>query len=146
MRSSTFTCSEIVTKTAFATVTTGLGAAVSAAIRGGSITESTSVVGLGSGLCIASIGVAGRLGFFAKVPPTPLKPSDYFAYPALLQLMGTTAGYVGTKIFINAAASTEPFVNAVYGLSITIGTFYCCILLIDSYNQNQNKHSVSRRL
>jgi hypothetical protein len=144
MTTSRFTWARIGAVSTVVTVATGLGAGISAAIRGGSITESASVVGLGSGLFIASVCTAGRFGFFAEQPKS-IKPSDHVIIPALVALIGTAIGYIGTKLLINAAASTEPFVDAALGMPITVGAMFCCKCLIDSYNQSQNEHTNSAR-
>ncbi len=123
---------------ALATVSTGLGSGISAAIRGGDITESASVVGLGTGLFVAGFGTADKLGLFGEIKPKPPSPTSHVLGAAFLELIGTSIGYFGTKLFINAAVSTAPFADAALGLPITAGVLFCGKLLLDYYDQIQN--------
>lgn len=134
MSNSRFNRWEIGSGAVIFTTISGLSAGIGAAIRGTSITESAAVVGLGTGL------VSAGVGFFAR--KVSQKPSFPQAIPglALLELMGTTLGYAGTKLFINAAASTAPFIDASLGFPITMGLYYCLGVLADYLDQNAKNH------
>lgn len=116
-------------------VLTGIGAGTSAAIRGSSIAESASIVGIGTGLLTAGVG------FFAKKEPKPPFTKAIKGL-AILELAGTTIGYIGTKLFVNAAASTSPFIDATLGFPITIGVVYCFGVLANHYHQNTLKSNL----
>lgn len=139
MTTSRITWTQIGAMSTLCTAASGLGSGISAAIRGSDITETASVVGLGTGLFIAGIGTADKLGLFGKIKPAPVPPEMHVIGPAFMELIGTSIGYFGTKLFINTAVSTAPFANAALGFPITVGLMFCGNLLLRGYyDQIQN--------
>jgi len=119
---------------------TTIGPGISAVIRGNSVTESASVAGFGAGFIMVAIGTADRFGFFSENKSKADNHRLKMIESAALLLMGTAVGYAGLKIFINAAASIDPIIDAVLGSPITIGIMYCCKLLMDSHERNQHHY------
>lgn len=120
------------------TVATGLGAGIMAAYRDDNIIESASVVSAGTGLMLAGLGIAAKLGMFGEIKCEPVSPTMHVLAPAFYQLIGTSIGYSGAKFFMDTAISTAPLANAVLGFPITLGVMFCGKLLLDYYDQNQN--------
>lgn len=138
---------QIGTVSTLITLGSGLGAGVSAAMRGGEISdivESASVAGLGAGSFITSMGLASKFGFFKDENAKPLSTTDQMLIPATITLVGAAIGYAGAKLFIDAAVSTAPLTNAVLGMPVSVGTIYCLKLLLDACCQNSNAPDAPR--
>jgi len=139
MRNSRCSWSHIGKRSTLHAVSAGLGAGITAAIRGGDVKASSSIVGAGTGLLSASMGTAIKFGFFGEPPKgTTPPPSMHIIGPAFLNLVGASIGYFGAKLFINATVSAEPLVDATIGVPITAGLLFCSHLLLNYYDQKQN--------
>ncbi|MDP3269845.1 MAG: hypothetical protein Q8M40_12485 [Legionella sp.] len=114
-----------------------IGPAIMATLRGSSVKESTSVVGLGTAVYAAGWGIATKFGLFAA-EKKPLK--TVIIGNVLMELVGTCIGYAGANLFMNAAASKDSFVDMGLGLPISQGSLVCFMLLIKYYDSMQKEN------
>jgi len=129
-------------------VAAGAGTAAAAGARGLPVAESAFTVAAGTAL------VAAGLGFFSKKqtgttatkkPQSLIPPAEVVAIVAMIELLGTAAGSIGARLFVNTAASTAPFANAALGFPVTIGVLCCAKLLSDYCRQKKDENqNISR--
>lgn len=116
------TLSEIAKNTAVIGIGYAVGAGTVAALRNGSVLESASIVGIGTGLLI------GGLSFFEeKSTGQPGSLKEIMAFTSFFGFVGTSVGSIGSKLFIDncSCISPLPFVDAIVGGTMVVGTFYC---------------------
>lgn len=137
--------SEQLSLTEIAVISTAVGvnsavnSSFGALIHGSSVGNSAVISGLGT------VGVCLGFGFFARNDITRERVSnleqmytDLAVFNIVMYGYGALMGQMSAMLFFGMAASTDPIIDTLIGLPISLGIFICCCLLLSEDTIHNN--------